>query len=101
MQHGSSRPELLIFEKPAYQFRTRVFGFLADRVGIRRQQHSRFDVNQLRRDDEELRRDINVQFLYEVEIGEVLLGDFRDGNVIDIELLPPDHVQKQVERTFK
>src|SRR5262245_53402801 len=101
MQHGGSRLELLIFEKAADQLRARVFRFFADRVGIRRQKHSRFDVNQLGRDDEELRRDIDVQFLHEAYIGEVLLGDLRDGNVIDVELLSPDHVQKQLERTFK
>ena len=35
-----------------------------------------------------------------MKIFEVLLGDLRDGDVVDVELLLADQIQEQVEGTF-
>jgi hypothetical protein len=39
--------------------------------------------------------------VHHVDVVHVLAGDFRDGNVEDVEVLPADQVQQQVQRTLE
>src|SRR5512134_2474814 len=66
-----------------------------------RQQRLRFHVQEGRRHDEEFARNVQVQRLHRVEIGQVLLRDPRDRDVMDIELVLADQVQQEVERPLE
>ena len=78
------------------QFHARVVE-LARGIGIARQQHLRFDMNEQGSGVNELSRDINVELLHVLNILQVLLGDFRDRDVVDIDVLFADEVEQQVE----
>ena len=69
-------------------------------IGIGRKKHLRFDVNQLRSNDEKLGRDIHVQLLDQMQVRQILLRDLCDGNVVDVELLLTNQIQKEIERPF-
>ena len=38
---------------------------------------------------------------HEIDVAHVLFGQFRHGDVEDVELLPANQVEKQIERSFK
>src|SRR5512141_64893 len=71
--------------------------FLLLLVPVARQQRLRLDVDEGGGHHQELARDLEVQRLQHVEVGEVLLGDPGDGDVVDVELLLADQVQQDVE----
>src|SRR5207247_8423053 len=58
------------------------------------------DVNELRCDDEELRGHIHVELFHQMKILEVLFCNFRNRDVVDVQLLPAYQVQEQIERPF-
>src|SRR6185295_16031742 len=66
-----------------------------------RQQHLRLDVNQRRRHDEELARDIEIQLLHQMDRVEVLSRDERDGDVANLQLVLLDEMEKQIERPLE
>jgi segregation and condensation protein A len=68
---------------------------------VARQQRSRFDVDQRRRHHQELSGDVEVQLLHQIDVLDVLRGDKRDGNVVDVDLVLLDQMQQQVERTLE
>jgi hypothetical protein len=35
-----------------------------------------------------------------VEIIEILLGDLRDGDVVNVDFLPADQIEEKIERAF-
>ena len=49
---------------------------------------------------EEIGRDVDIEPLHVVQVLEILAGDFGDGDVVNIDLLPADEVEQQVEWTF-
>src|SRR5512134_3582414 len=63
-------------------------------VPVARQERLRLDVDEGGGHHQELARDLEVQRLHEVKVGEVLLGDLRDRDVVDVELLVADQVQQ-------
>jgi hypothetical protein len=66
-----------------------------------RQEHARLDVNQRRRHDEELAGNVEIQLLHQVDVFQILLRDQRDRNVVDVDLVPLDQVQQQIERALE
>ena len=66
-----------------------------------RQQRLRLDVDERRRHHQELAGDVEVQLLHQLDRVEVLRGDQRDRDVVDVDLVPPDEVQQQIERAFE
>ena len=42
-----------------------------------------------------------MPFAHEIDVAHVLFGEFRHGNVEDVELLASDEVEKQIKRSFK
>ena len=68
--------------------------------GIHRQQHFRLDMNQGGRHVHELGAQVHVQLPGLFHVLQILRGDGGDGNVLDIDLLPANQVQKQIERPF-
>src|SRR6185295_11355928 len=65
------------------------------------QQHLRLDVNQRRRHQQEVARDVEVELLHQVDGGKVLRGDQRDRNVVDVQLVFPDEVKQEIERPLE
>ncbi len=103
MQQLGGGLELLMFEQPPDQriarvFRVRIVGLR--RVGAR-QQHPALDVNQRRGHHQELAGDVEVELLHQAEVREVLLGDQRDRDVVDVDLILLDQVDEQIERAFE
>jgi len=58
-------------------------------------------VNQRRGHDEKLAGHVQIQLLHQRDVGEVLLGDERDRDVVDVHLIFLDEMNQQVERPFK
>ena len=92
--------ESLVFLESANQFRAGIVLFLA--VSRRsRQQHSRLDLGQRRRHDQVFSGQFELHVLHELDVARVLDGDFGYGNVEDIQVLPPDQIQQQIQRAFE
>src|SRR4029077_20457949 len=66
-----------------------------------RQQHLRLDVNQRRGHDEKFAGDVQIQLLHQRDRCEVLRGDERDRDVVDVDLVLPDQVQEQIKRSLE
>jgi len=47
------------------------------------------------------RRQLEVHVLEEIEIGEILAGDLRDRDVVDVEVVLLDEEKKEVERPLE
>src|SRR5690606_32819609 len=92
--------EMLVLEKAPDQLRTRVLQ-LACRVDTSRQQHLRLDAYERGRHLEKLAGPVESDFLHCRDRAQELLGDLRDGDVEYVDVLLPDQVQEQVERTGK
>ena len=58
-------------------------------------------MDERRRHHQEFARQIEVQLLQQVQILEVLLGDERDRNVVDVDLVLPDEMHEQIQRAFE
>ena len=75
VQQLRRRLELLVFEQaPDQRFARILFRVLLRRIGAR-QQHARLDVNQRRGHDQELTGDVQIQFLHQVDVFDVLRRD--------------------------
>src|SRR5258708_31977772 len=66
-----------------------------------REQHLRLDVHQRAGHHEELPGRFEIQFLDQIEVAEVFLGDTRDGDVVNIEIILADQKQQEVQRPFE
>src|SRR5262249_37572373 len=64
-------------------------------------QHLRLDVDQRRRHDEELAGDVEVELAHQIDRVEVLLRDERDRDVVDVDLVPLDQEQQEIERPLE
>src|SRR2546427_9011441 len=84
---------LLILEQPAHQLRARVLPLVVPDAA--RQQQLRLDAQQPRRHLEVVRRLVQPQL---VDDREKLVGDLRDRQVGDVDLVLADQMQQQVER---
>ena len=58
-------------------------------------------MDERRRHHQELARDVEVEFLHQLEVVEVLLRDERDRDVVDVHLVLLDEVEQQVERPLE
>ena len=92
--------EALVLLQPAHQFGARIFFFAG--FGRRaRQQQARFDLGQDRGHHQILGRQFELDVLHQADVVDVLAGDLGHRDVEDVEVLPADQVQQQVERTFE
>ena len=95
--------EFLVLEQPPDQRIARIFlvvGIAGGGLGPR-QQHPALDVDQRRRHHQELAGDVEVELLHQVEVLEVLLGDQRDRDVVDVHLVLLDQMNEQIERALE
>ena len=95
--------EFLVLEQPPDQRFARIlFGFAVGRRRFRsRQNRARLDVDQRRRHHQELAGDVQIQLLHQLDVGEVLLGNQRDRDVVDVHLVLLDEVNQQIERPLE
>ncbi len=95
--------EFLVFDQLPNQVPARIVfvGIFFRRLLIDRQQAAAFQVNQVRRHDDELARDIDVQLFERLQIFQVLPGDPLERNLVDVELVALDQVKQQIERTLE
>ncbi len=103
MEQLGGRLVLLVLEEaPHERFARILLKALVVLGGIgTRQQHARLDVDEGRRHHEELSRDVEIQLLHQRDEAEVLLGDERDGDVVDVHLVLANEVDQQVERPLE
>ena len=66
-----------------------------------RQEHLALDLHQRGGHHEEIAGALDVDHRQDVEVVLELPGHARDGNVTNVDLLPLDQVEEQVERTAK
>src|SRR5262249_20252557 len=96
---------LLVLEQAADELLPRIADFVLVGVGLRRirrgQKLARFDVRQRRRHEQILTGNVEIQRAHLIEVRNVLLGDERDGNVEDVELVLPDQMQQEIERPLE
>ena len=90
-----------MFQQLVDQFFARVV-FRGVRVQLRiaRQQHLALNVDQRRRHVHEVRTQLNIQRRRLFHVLQVLRGDLRDRNVLYVDFLLPNEVQKQIQRAF-
>ena len=97
MQHRGGVLELLVFEQPAYELArgSSAFSPIASDPAVR--------LPRLNKSIAQRSRGIPTRHQCSIPasdgcLGKILLGDPGYGNVVDVELLTANHVQKQVER---
>ena len=66
-----------------------------------RQQHARLDLREHRGHQQVFARQLELQVGHQLDVLHVLARDLGDRDVEDVEVLPADQVQQQVERTFE
>jgi hypothetical protein len=102
--------EALVGEQLSHQIEPRIgaieSGERLGRVGavaalLARRERLRLDLDQRRREHEELPRRLHVDPMEFPEMLEVLLGDLVDRDVVDVDLGPPDQDEEQVERPLE
>ena len=103
MQQAGRGLELLVLEQPTHQRIARIFGdvLVACRRLRARQQHFRLDVDKGCGHHQKLAGEIEIQLLHQLDRFEVLCGDERDGDIVDVQLVFLDEVKQQIERTLE
>ena len=66
-----------------------------------RQQHARFDLGERRRHEQIFAGELELQHLHELDVARVLARDLGDRNVEDVEVLPADQIEQQIERALE
>ena len=99
MQHFGGAFEPFVLQQPVDQLLARIlFRDQLLQCRIARQQHFRLDLDQGRGHVDELGAQLDIHLRGASDVLEILRGNLRDGDVIDVDLLLADQVQQQVER---
>jgi hypothetical protein len=96
--------EALVLQKPADQLGPGVLLLLLSLslFPLRsRQKHLGFDMEQGGGHQKKLPGNVQVQVFHQLQVFQVLLGDGRDGDVVNIDLILLDQIQKQVHGPFE
>src|SRR5215475_5906005 len=95
--------ELFVFNQLTDQVPARIVfvDILFGRLLIEREQAPAFEINQIRRHDDELARDVDLQLLERLQIFQVLLGNAFDRDFVNIDLVAFDQVKKEIERALE
>ena len=88
---------LLVFQQAADELLPRVFQFAFHFVASR-QHLLRLDLDQQAGHGQEIAHGVDVQLLDQRQIFEILVGDRRDGNVGDLDLVLAHQVEQEVQR---
>ncbi len=66
-----------------------------------RQHHSAFDVAKVCRHHQKFTSEIDVQHFERLDEGHVLLRDFLDPNVVNVEFVLFDEIKKEIKRSLE
>src|SRR5579862_977373 len=93
--------DLLVFEEAADQLGARILGL--GRVVARRprQQHARLDLDQQRRHQQVVGRELELRGAHHLDVFHVLAREVRHRDVEDVERVPPDEVEEEIERALE
>ena len=91
--------EFFVFEQAVDELVARV-RLVGGQQRVHWQQHFGFDVDQSGGHVDEIGGDVYIEFFELVQVVEILLGDFGDGDVVDVHLLLADEIKQQIERAF-
>ena len=91
--------EFFVFEQAVDEFVARV-RLVGGQQRVHRQEQFGFDVNQRGSHVDEVGGDVYVERFELVKVVEILLGDFGDGNIVDVHLLLADEIEQEIERAF-
>ena len=98
LEHLGGIAEALVFEEPLDQFVAGIFDFTFGSFGGRaRKKHFALDMDEQRRHVNEFTRSIDVRSFEVFDVGQELGSDPGDGNVVDVDVLPADEVEQEVE----
>ena len=91
----------LVGDQLADQLVSRI-DLLAFLILLRRQQHPRLDIEQLRRHHEEFAHPVQfrLQRLHRRQVRHILLRNQRDRDVVDIDFILIDQVEQKIHRTL-
>jgi hypothetical protein len=76
-----------------------LFALFVDRRS--RKEHLRLDPNERGRHDQVLPGQLQIELLHEAQMPEILGGDVGDRDIRDVQLVPLDEVQEQIERPLE
>ena len=93
--------EALVFLQTPHQLRPRIGVLARLRRRHARQQHARFHLGERRRHEQIFAGQLQLQHLHELDVARVLTRDLGDRNVQDVEVLPPDQIEQQIERALE
>ena len=96
--------ELLVLDELADQFPARIFAFvllLGLHLLLHRQQLAALDVHERGGHHQKFARHFEVKLAHEVDVLHKLGGQFGEVDLINIDLLLPDEVKEQIERSFE
>ena len=93
--------EALVLLQTAHELGARI-GILARLGGVHaRQQHARFDLGERRRHQQVFAGQLELQHLHELDVTGVLSRDLGDRDVQNVEVLPADQIEQQIERALE
>ena len=92
---------LAILDELLHQLPAGIVLDLLGSLGRAGEKHSALDFHQRGRENEEFAGPFDVDSLDRVQMFEKLLGNLGDGNVADIDLMPLNQIEKQVERAVE
>jgi hypothetical protein len=91
----------LVFQQPVHQFPARIY-FIALLIHLfAGQQHLGFDAHQRGCHDNKFGGNIHAQFIHPVHVTQKIVRDPGNGDVINIQLIPLNEEEQQVERAFE
>ena len=70
-------------------------------VGVDREQAAGLELDQRRRDQQELGGHIEIAALHALELGQVGVDDLRQRDLVEVDLVAQDQVQQQVQGAFE
>ncbi len=88
----------LVLQKPAHQLLTGVLQLIFDFI-LAWQHHARLDLDQRAGHFQKIADRIDVELFQHSDVTEVLLGDYRNGEVRDVQLMLTDQIEQQIHRT--
>lgn len=90
-----------VLDEAPDQFVARIFLFSLFFILFMRKQHPALYIQKRRRHDQKLAGHIHVLLSHPVNVGEILVRDVGDGDVIDVDLIYLDEMQKKIQRAVK
>ena len=70
-------------------------------VTLTRNEAFGLDLEQRGRDEQKIARDVQVEVLHAGHLGQILVGDLRDVDGADVDLLAAHQVEEQIEGTLE